>query len=265
MTNDHTFGNAEHSRSLSKQCNSHSLTAITAMRPNTHTPPADSQVRKRSRVLLVNADPKARRLVSRALRESGSFEVIGEAVGREEAVLISSASQPDLVLLNVPANGSAVAAVARAILRNAPAARIVVVAAQESEQLALEVLRAGAAGFLGEHLDLPALVRTLKGVVAGEAAISRRLGTSLLDRAREQPERRTGMRPVKSRLTTREWEVLDLELAGIPKAAIAHELRVTLGTVRSHLRNLTRKLAMDSPEVAAGEWWRPGQGGAATK
>ncbi len=234
------------------------------MRTNTKKTPAGADVRERSRVLLVNADPGVRRLVSRALRESGSFAVIGEAASPDEAVLMSSASQPDLVLLNVSSEGSAVATIARTILRNAPAARIVVLAAKESEQLALEVLRAGAAGFLGEELDLPALVRTLQGVVAGEAAISRRFGTWLLDRAREQPERRAGMRPVKSRLTTREWEVLDLVSAGISKAAIARDLSVTLGTVRSHLRSLTRKLAIDAPELADRERWHPGQEGAAT-
>jgi two-component system, NarL family, response regulator LiaR len=234
------------------------------MRTNAEEPSAGSDLRNRSSVLLVNADPKERRLVSRALRESGSFEVVGEATGPEEAVLMSSASQPDLVLLNVSTSGSAVATIARTILRNAPAARIVVLAAKESEQLALETLRAGAAGFLGEQLDLPALVRTLQGVVAGEAAISRRFGTWLLDRAREQPERRTGMRPVKSQLTTREWEVLDLFSAGASKPIIARDLKVTVGTVRSHLRNLSRKLAADSRELADGDLSRLRQGGAAT-
>ena len=57
-----------------------------------------------------------------------------------------------------------------------------------------------------------------------------------------------GMRPVKSELTTREWEVLDLASAGISKTAIAYDLRVTVGTVRSHLRSLSRKLSTDGRE-----------------
>ena len=234
------------------------------MRTNTETTPAGPEVRERSRVLLVNADAGVRRLVSRALRDSGSFEVVAEAASPEEAVLMSAAAQPDLVVLHVSTNGPAAPLIARTILRSASAARIVVLAAEESDQLAFETLRAGAAGFLGEQLDLPTLVRTLRGVVAGEAAVSRRFGTWLLERAREQPERRRGMRPVISQLTTREWEVLDLFSAGASKPTIARDLKVAVGTVRSHLRNLTRKLAMEFPELADGDLSRLRQGGAAT-
>ena len=201
---------------------------------------------RRSRVLLVGAEPSARHAVGRALDESGRFEVTGEVASADEAVVITSTIQPDVILLEVAGGLAAVRTTLRSILRQAPAAKIVVLAAEEGEQLALEALHAGAVGFLGQGLELSALVRTLCGVAAGEAAISRRFATWLIGWAREEPELRMGMRPVKSRLTAREWEVLDLISAGSSAAAIARDLGVTLGTVRSHVRNLTRKLTDDA-------------------
>jgi DNA-binding NarL/FixJ family response regulator len=207
--------------------------------------PDARQIRKCSRVLLVGEDAEARRDLSRALRDSGRFEIIGEAPTAEKAVPMISGSQPDVILLDAPTEVGTVTTSVRTMLRDAPAARIVVLAPQECERLALETLRAGAVGFLGKDLDLIALVRTLNGVAAGEAAISRRASAWLIARAHEEPRRPMGMRPVKSRLTTREWEVFDLLSAGASKAAIARDLRVTPGTVRAHLRSLFRKLSVD--------------------
>ncbi len=214
-----------------------------------------------SRVLLVKPDSGTRQVMAHALRELGGFEV-SEASTPEEAVRASSWPQPDIVLLDVTLSCDGVSMIVRAMLKNAPAAKIVIVGAEQGEELGLEALRAGAVGFLGTELDQAALLRTVNGVAAGEAAISRRFATWLVDHAREEPERRIGMRPVKSQLTAREWEVLDLFAAGIPKPAIARDLSVTLGTVRSHLRNLSRKLSIDGPDL--GESGRPEPGRPAT-
>ncbi len=153
---------------------------------------------QRTRVLLVNPDIGARRMMGRSLREIGGFEVI-EASSAEEAMLMNPIPKPDLVLLDVTIGCSEISMIVRRMLRKAPEAKIVIVAADEGEELGLEALRAGAVGFLGKQLELAALVRTLNGVAAGEAAISRRFATWLIDHAREEPERRIGMRPVKSR------------------------------------------------------------------
>jgi DNA-binding NarL/FixJ family response regulator len=197
------------------------------------------------RVLLVKHSSSGQGPLSRAVRRSGQFEVVGEAADSDEAVLMASAARPDLMLLEVGSSTAPVSLTLRPILQRVPTAKIVVLGAEDREEQALEALQAGAVGFLGEELDTPALVRTLSGVRAGEAAISRRVATCLLDLARAHPERRMGMRPVKSKLTAREWEVLDLLSAGLSASAIARDLGLTPGTVRSHLRNASHKRIRD--------------------
>ena len=76
--------------------------------------------------------------------------------------------------------------------------------------LGLRGLRAGAAGYLSKEVELDALPRALRGALDGEAAISRRLAMQLVEHYRSAPTGGAGLRPVRSALTDREWEVLDL-------------------------------------------------------
>lgn len=206
----------------------------------------------RPRVLLVSVDLGKRDAIVRILQESGRFGLTGEAASADEAVRLAASIQPDVVVLEVAPDGPPIAVALRSVLASAPAAKIVIWAPEEVGERSLDALRAGAAGFVGPQLDSDALVRTLAGVAAGEAALSRGFTTWVIARIREEPERRMGMRPVSSELTSREWEVLDLVSAGISKPAIARDLSVTVGTVRSHLRSLSRKLSLDGPEPALG-------------
>jgi len=90
------------------------------------------------------------------------------------------------------------------------------------------------------------LPRVLRGVVFGEAAISRRLAMLLVEADRRSPRAGAGLRPVKSPLTDREWEVLDLLASGARTEEIAQTLVLSTETVRSHLKNLYRKLEVRS-------------------
>jgi NarL family two-component system response regulator LiaR len=202
----------------------------------------------RPRVLLVSPNLRTRDAAARILHESGRFEMAAKAADAREATRLAATILPDLVLLDLPASGEPSRVAMQSVLKSAPNTKILIWSREEVGELGLEALRAGAAGFVAPDLHPDALVRTLSGVVAGEPAISRRFATWLIARAWATPERRTGMRPVKSELTTREWEVLDLVSAGISKTAIARDLRVSVGTVRSHLRSLSRKLSIDGRE-----------------
>ena len=76
--------------------------------------------------------------------------------------------------------------------------------------------------------------------------ISRKLTKELIEHLRTIPDSEVGMRPVKSVLTPREWEILDLLCLDQSTTQIADDLFVTAETVRSHVRNILRKLGVNS-------------------
>ena len=88
------------------------------------------------------------------------------------------------------------------------------------------------------------LPRALRSALEGEAAISRRLSMRLVEQLRHMPAGGRGLRPVKSPLTPREWEVVDLIEQHMTTDQMADTLVLSTETVRTHVKNILRKLGV---------------------
>jgi DNA-binding NarL/FixJ family response regulator len=130
---------------------------------------------------------------------------------------------------------------------------VILTGADDEDEIGLQALRAGATGYLSKDLDIEALPRALEGARTGEAVISRRMTKRLIEHVRRTPESLSGMRPVRSPLTAREWEVIDLLRDGRSTEAIADDLVLSIETVRSHIKNILRKLDVRSRQEAVEE------------
>ncbi len=205
----------------------------------------------RLRAVIADDDPFARRVIKSALTDSGMV-VIAEARNGREAVELALYYLPDIVILDVVMPELDGILATRQILKAIPEQLVIALtgAADEDDELGLLALRAGAAGFLSKDVDINALPRTVRALRAGEAAISRRMTKRLIDELRSAPAGSYGMRPVKSPLTAREWEVIDLLKAARSTEDIATDLVLSTETVRSHVKNILRKLEVRSREEA---------------
>lgn len=201
------------------------------------------------RVIIADDDALARRMVRDVLQADG-IVVIAEAADGREAVELSLHYKPDVVVMDLVMPGVDGISATREIVRAAPGIRVVMLTCSEDRDVGLMTLRAGASGFLGKSAELEALPRTLRGVKAGEAAVSRALTAHLVDVVRSTRDDGTGLRPVRSPLTPREWEVLDLLCQGMSTDAVADALVLSAETVRSHIKSLTRKLRVSSRREA---------------
>jgi DNA-binding NarL/FixJ family response regulator len=204
----------------------------------------------RVKLLIADHDPLARRAVRETLGKREDVILIGEAAGTAEAVASCMRQAPDIVLLDteLPPHGGLDAT--RHILVVAPLARVVLFAVQEREELALGGLEAGAAGFLSKDIDMSALARALRGVLQGEAAVSRRLALQTIVRLRGVTGQMRGMRPMSGPLTDRQWQVVELLADGRTALEMAQILDVSVHTVRSHIRLLLRTLGARTPAEA---------------
>ena len=94
-------------------------------------------------------------------------------------------------------------------------------------------------------------VRAIERITAGAAEVlSREMTRLLLDRLRRTPEDGSGMRPVKSPLTDREWEILDMICSGMGTREMADDLFLSTETVNSHVKRILRKLGVHSRSAA---------------
>jgi NarL family two-component system response regulator LiaR len=206
---------------------------------------------ERLRAVIADDDPFARRVIKDVLQRSDVI-VVAEARDGRQAVELTLHHRPDVVVMDVVMPGLDGILATRQIRRQLPEQLIIVLTAagQDDPELGLLALRAGASGFLSKDLEIEALPRALEGLRAGQAAISRKMTLALIERLREAPSGSSGMRPVKSPLTAREWEVIDLLKESKTTDEIADELVLSPETVRSHVKNILRRLKVGSRQEA---------------
>jgi DNA-binding NarL/FixJ family response regulator len=201
---------------------------------------------RRIRSIIVDDDPMVRRAVRDALQESGVI-VIAEARDGREGVELACHYEPDVVVLDVFMPGIDGIGAMRRIHERLPKTCCIILSVSADPDLGVMALRAGASGFLTKgEISTASLACILEGALKGEVACSRMLMANVVEELRRLPEAGIGMRPVRSMLTPREWEVLDLMSLGHSTAEIAEELVLSTETVRSHIKNLMRKLGAKS-------------------
>jgi NarL family two-component system response regulator LiaR len=215
--------------------------------------------REPMRVIVADDDPFARRMIKESLQRAGII-VVAEAHNGHQAVELALFYRPDVVLMDVVMPELDGISATRRILREMPDQLVVMLTSSDEDEMGFVGLRAGAVGYLSKDVDVEVLPQALAGAREGQAAISRRLSMQLIEELRRVPEPTTGMRPVKSPLTPREWEVVDLLYEGRTTDEIADALVLSTETVRSHIKNLMRKLGARSraEAVAAAHRMRGG-------
>jgi DNA-binding NarL/FixJ family response regulator len=202
------------------------------------------------RVLIADDHPATRAGVRAALESSG-FTVCAEVADGPAAVEAAVREQPDICLLDIHMPGSGITAAAE-ISAQVPETAIIMLTVSQADEDLFAALRAGASGYLLKDTNPTRLPHALEGVLRGESALPRVLVSRLIEEFRGREHRRTIplLTHKNAKLTSREWEVLELLREGLSTAEIADRLYVTRVTVRSHVAAILRKLDV-SDRVAA--------------
>ena len=201
------------------------------------------------RTLIADKDTMRRNTLRAALR-GGGLSVVGQATNASQAVYLAARCRPDVILVDTTLPPSGGVAAIRELVDAAPGTQVVLLAHSGEDEAGLVALAEGATGYLPRGIDHGSLARAVGSVLAGEAAISRAMARHVVERLRELSRGHAGLRPVKSQLTPREWEVLDLMSTGASTAEIARQLVLAMDTVHSHVRHILRKLQVHSRREA---------------
>jgi DNA-binding NarL/FixJ family response regulator len=203
------------------------------------------------RALIADDHEATRDDVRCVLGDDDRFLVCAVVADAAQAVQAAVRERPDVCLLDVRMPGNGVAA-AWEITARLPDTKIVMLTVSDEDADLFAALRAGADGYLLKTMDFRRLPDALAGVCSGEAAIQRTLVARVLVRfrGREPRWRRViGGETAGQRMTSREWEVLELLVQGRSTAQIAEELVISASAVRVHIAATVRKLQL--PDRAA--------------
>ena len=129
------------------------------------------------------------------------------------------------------------------LLQSLPETRVLTMSGND-HRTAIAALRAGAVGHIGKDIAAEDLAELVGRAAEGEVIVSQPLLTYLLEALREAPA--SGWRPLRSRLTNREWEIIELLGEDATTQLIAEQLVLSPVTVYSHVKSLLRKLGVRS-------------------
>jgi DNA-binding NarL/FixJ family response regulator len=184
------------------------------------------------RVLLADDHPVVRAGLASVLAQQPGFAVVGEAEDGVQAVELSRAHRPDVVLMDLRMPVMDGIAATQAITRDLPGIRILALSSYGGDADVRRALRAGARGYLLKDMLLSQVVSAVRAVHAGQrvvpAPVAERLAAYEAD----------------AELTRRELEVLELVARGLGNKEVAAAIGRSDETVKVHLKNIFTKLGV---------------------
>jgi DNA-binding NarL/FixJ family response regulator len=191
--------------------------------------------------VLVVDDQELVRAGFRMVLERGGLEVVGEAADGAEAVRLTTALEPDVVLMDIRMPLMDGIEATRQIVARRLGTRVVVLTTFDLDEYVYEAVRAGASGFLLKDISPTDLVHAVGVVARGDALLAPALTRRLLDRyvARPLPtEKPTEL----AAATDREVDVIRLVAQGLSNREIAARLFLSEATVKTYVSRLLTKL-----------------------
>lgn len=199
----------------------------------------------RIRVLVVDDHAVVREGIRHVLSDAAGFEVVAEAGGGAQALVLAQAHEPDVILLDITMPGESGLEVAARITQSLPDVRILILSMHDQSEYVLEAVRAGAKGYVLKDTAPAELRDAVRAVHAGaeffSPAVASRLSAAI--RGELEQERRQAR---LEQLTARERDVLVLVADGRTNKEIGAELGISPRTVETHRESIVRKLDIKS-------------------
>jgi DNA-binding NarL/FixJ family response regulator len=195
------------------------------------------------RVLLADDHTLMRSGLKAILAKQPGIEVCAEASTGTEAVALVKTAKPDLVILDLTMPEMDGLAAAHAIQEDSPETNILILTMHFSKEIARDVLRSGARGYLLKSDAETDLLGAIEQIRRGQPVIAGQLAITMLESFVNGEELSSPDRPIPGApLTAREVEIVQLLGAGKSNKEVAATLGVSTRTIESHRNHIMHKM-----------------------
>jgi DNA-binding NarL/FixJ family response regulator len=229
---------------------------------------------RKIRVVLIEDHDLTRVSIRIALQQKGVIEVVGEAANASEGLKLSQEQQPDVAIVDIglpDRDGIELTRELKALVKGEESRiGVVILTLRDNKEAVLAAFAAGADSYCMKDTKYDNLLEAVRVTHNGNAWIDPAIARLVLQQAQQnpvKPETLAGELRINKQnpndeddsdpivdaytLTERELEVLQLIVEGCSNALIAERLFITVGTVKTHVRNILNKLCADDRTQAA--------------
>lgn len=203
--------------------------------------------RERIRILVVDDHAIVREGLRALIGTEADMELVGEAADGDEAATKARLLKPDVVLLDLVMPRKDGLATLGEFKRDDPEIRILVLTSFAETDKVLPAIKAGASGYLLKDSAPQDLLKAIRDVHAGAAALHPAIARKVMN---ELHRPQASLDHIEA-LTPRETEILGLVAQGLTNQAIAERLLLSERTVRTHVSNILAKLNLTNRTQAA--------------
>jgi DNA-binding NarL/FixJ family response regulator len=228
------------------------------------------------RVALIEDHDLTRVGIRTALQQRQEIEVVGEAANASEGLNLLEKVHPDIAIVDIGLPDQDGIELTRKIKASqeageGPHTKVLILTLRDNREAVLAAFAAGADSYCMKDISFDNLLEALRVTNSGNAWIDPAIARIVLQQVQPTPENGSVAVDTKDSktvaisaadaeydqmlaaypLTERELEVLQLIVEGCSNAVIAEKLYITVGTVKTHVRNILNKLCADDRTQAA--------------
>jgi DNA-binding NarL/FixJ family response regulator len=202
---------------------------------------------KKTKILLIEDNRILRDGIKALIDKQPDLRVVGATGGNHDTLDQARNLKPHIVLLDLGLRNANGLTVVRSLVSELPAAKVIGMGLIPSQQDIVELVQAGASGFILKDASINDVLETIRSVAKGTRIIPPVLTGSLFthivnDAIRLGKDKLSAA----TRMTKREREIIALIAEGMSNKEIAQQLNLSTYTVKSHVHNILEKLALHS-------------------
>jgi NarL family two-component system response regulator LiaR len=199
------------------------------------------------RLLIADDHTLVRQGLRQLCEQLGGFTVVAEAANGAEAVALARTAKPEVILMDIVMPDVDGVKAIRQIIDETPTARIIALTMYRQEEYMLNVIRAGARGYLLKSVDARDLIAAIEAVYRGDYLIDPIIAARVLSELHLKMPDPPRVEP----LTESEMAVIRLVARGVENEEIARTLNYSVYTVANRLRTIYQKLQVANRTQAA--------------
>lgn len=206
----------------------------------------DQSVRK-TRIFLIEDNRILREGIRSVINKQADLKTVAASGGIHDVVLRARRVKPHVVLMDLGLRSENGLRVVAALIKALPNTKVIGMGLIPSQLDIVELVEAGAAGFILKEASIEDFLETIRAVARGIRILPPLLTESLFTHVAEQALRNGKKKLTEAvRMTKREREITALIAQGLSNKGIAQQLNLSTFTVKSHIHNILEKMALHS-------------------